>query len=198
MNNHTEWNTEFDRWLEPFLRALGHKACQQTAPSYVRGLITPGDRKSIRPVSDRNAPGQHERIHHFVSTSTWNTTPLETLIAREVQRLVGGKDAVLIVDDTTLPKKGNHSVGIGHQYSGTVGKMTNCQCVTPRVRRTTSPSPSPSTRCPSRSHCGCSCRANGRTTPRGAIKLVSPSVIAPQKPKVRLHSRSWIGSEQQV
>jgi SRSO17 transposase len=129
MSDHTDWNTELNRWLEPYLQALGHKSRQQTAPIYIRGLIAPGDRKSIRPISDRNAPGQHERIHHFVSTSTWDATPLETLIAQEAQQLVGGKDAVLIVDDTTLPKKGDYSVGIGHQYSGTVGKMTNCQCL---------------------------------------------------------------------
>lgn len=129
MNDHTDWNTEFSYWLEPFLQALGHKARQQTAPTYIRGLIAPGDRKSIRPISDRNAPGQHERIHHFVSTSTWDVSPLQVLIAQEAQQLVGGKNAVLIVDDTTLPKKGDHSVGVGHQYSGTVGKMTNCQCL---------------------------------------------------------------------
>jgi SRSO17 transposase len=125
----TDWNTEFDRWLEPFLDALGHKARQRWAPTYLRGLIAPGDRKSIRPLCDRIAPGEHEQIHHFVATSTWDTSPLETLIAKEAQRLVGGENAVLIVDDTTLPKKGDCSVGVGHQYSGTLGKMTNCQCL---------------------------------------------------------------------
>lgn len=125
----TDWNAEFDDWLEPFLDALGHKARQHWAPAYLRGLIAPGDRKSIRPLCDRVAPGQHEQIHHFVTTSAWDTAPLETLIAQEAQRLVGGKNTVLIVDDTTLPKKGEHSVGVGHQSSGTLGKMTNCQCL---------------------------------------------------------------------
>jgi hypothetical protein len=101
MSTPTDWNTESNQWLEPFQHALGHKACRETAPSYIRGLIGPGDRflvlqqhlpglgrKSIRPLSDRITPGEHQRIHHFVCASTWDTTPLETLIAKEAQRLV--------------------------------------------------------------------------------------------------------------
>lgn len=129
MSNPADWNAEFDLWLEPYLETLNHTARRRWATVYLRGLIAPGDRKSIRPLCDRVALGQHEQVHHFVSTSTWDTAPLETLVARKAQRLVGGKNAVLLVDDTTFPKKGDGSVGVGHQYSGTVGKMTNCQCL---------------------------------------------------------------------
>jgi SRSO17 transposase len=101
-----DWDTEFDTWLEPYLQALGYPARRRWATPYLHGLLAPGERKSIRPLCDRVAHGEHEQIHHFVCASPWETAPLETLLAREAQHLVGGNDAVLIVDDTTLPKKG--------------------------------------------------------------------------------------------
>lgn len=75
------------------------------------------------------APGDGEQLHHFIATSGWDTAPLEIELARKAQHLVGGREAYLIVDDTTLPKKGRCSVGVAPQYSGAVGKMTNCQAL---------------------------------------------------------------------
>jgi len=94
---------------------------------YLRGLLAPGERKSIRPLATRVAPAEGEQLHHFVCASGWDPAPLERVLVGMAQRLVGGRDAVLVVDDTTLPKQGHHSVGVAHQYSGTLGKNTNCQ-----------------------------------------------------------------------
>jgi SRSO17 transposase len=71
-------------------------------------------------------------LHHFVTTAPWDAAPwdaapVDARLAVAAQRLVGGPDAVLIVDDTTLPKKGTHSVGVAHQYSGAHGKQPPCQ-----------------------------------------------------------------------
>ena len=96
---------------------------------YLLGLLAPLERKSIQPMAQQLAPTEGEQLHHFVATSSWETTPLETELAPKAQQLVGGPDAYLIVDDTTLPKKGRCSVGVAHQYSGAVGKMTNCQAL---------------------------------------------------------------------
>lgn len=85
------------------------------------------ERKSIQPLAQQVAPRAGEQLHHFVATSRWETAPLETLLAHKAQHLVGGRAAYLIVDDTTLPKKGRCSVGVAPQYSGAVGKMANCQ-----------------------------------------------------------------------
>jgi SRSO17 transposase len=122
-----EWQQEFQEWLQPFLDALGHKARRKWAPLYMLGLLGPLERKSIQPMAQQIAPSQGEQLHHFVATSGWETAPLETELARKAQHLVGGPQAYLIVDDTTLPKKGRCSVGVAHQYSGALGKMTNCQ-----------------------------------------------------------------------
>jgi SRSO17 transposase len=93
------------------------------------GLLLPGDRKSMQPISLRMAPDDVEQIHHFVGTSCWDTEPVEQVLCRKVDRLLGGDDSYLIVDDTGLPKKGTESVGVSHQYCGVLGKQANCQCL---------------------------------------------------------------------
>lgn len=123
------WTEEFERWLAPFLDTLGHKMRRRWAPVYVRGLLGPGDRKSIQPMAERVAPTDHGQLHHFVATSPWETAPLEAVLAREAQHRVGGPDAVLIIDDTTLLKQGKHSIGVARQYSGAAGKRANCQAL---------------------------------------------------------------------
>jgi SRSO17 transposase len=94
---------------------------------YVRGLLGPGDRKSLEPLVARVAPDDYEQVHHFVCTSCWDPVPLERVLAAKAQAMVGGPDAVLIIDDTALLKQGRRSVGVARQYAGAAGKTTNCQ-----------------------------------------------------------------------
>src|SRR5687767_12706701 len=123
------WRREFTRWLAPFLAVLGHTARRRWAPVYLLGLLGPGERKCIQPLAARVAPADGEQLHHFVATSHWDTAPLEGVLAREGQRLVGGAEAVLIVDDTAVPKQGTCSVGVAHQYCGVLGKQATCQAL---------------------------------------------------------------------
>lgn len=123
----TAWEREFDRWLRPFWTALGDKRRQQWAAVYARGLLGPGERKSIEPLAARVAPDDGEQLHHFVCASCWDPAPLERVLAQKAHRLVGGPKAVLLVDDTALLKQGTHSVGVARQYAGAAGKTTNCQ-----------------------------------------------------------------------
>src|SRR5689334_12777454 len=121
------WEGELERWLEPFLARLGRKEQRRWAPFYLKGLILPGERKSVEPMAARVAPGDLQQLHHFVSTSPWATAPLEEELVRAADRSVGGPDAVLVVDDTALVKQGRHSVGVKRQYCGQLGKRANCQ-----------------------------------------------------------------------
>src|ERR671928_265259 len=105
------WERELERWLEPFLDRLSRQAQRRWAPVYMKGLLLPGERKSIEPMAARVAPGDVQQLHHFVSTCPWATAPLEDELVRAADRLVGGPDAVLAVDDTCLVKQGRHSVG---------------------------------------------------------------------------------------
>jgi SRSO17 transposase len=121
------WEREFDRWLAPFWAALGDRRRQPWGPVYVRGLLGPGERKSVQPLAARLAPDDYEQVHHFVCTSCWAPAPLERVLAEQAQQLVGGPDGVLIIDDTALLKQGRHSVGVARQYAGAAGKLCNCQ-----------------------------------------------------------------------
>src|SRR5262245_55355827 len=122
-----DWKDELGRWLKPFLDRLGHKARRQMCPLYVSGLIGPGDRKSIQPMAERLALGEYDQLHHFIAAGVWDTAPVESELLVQADRLVGGSDAVLVVDDTAIPKKGTHSVGVAPQYASALGKTANCQ-----------------------------------------------------------------------
>src|SRR4249919_886392 len=123
----SDWKDELGRWLQPFLDRLGHKARRRMCPLYVAGLIGPGDRKSVAPMAERFAPGDYDQLHHFVSAGVWDAAPLESELLIQADRLVGGSDAVLVIDDTAMPKKGKHSVGVAAQYASALGKTANCQ-----------------------------------------------------------------------
>ena len=125
-----DWKEELGRWLKPFLDRLGHKARRQMCPLYVSGLIGPGDRKSIQPMAERLALGEYDQLHHFIAAGVWDAAPVETELLVQADRLVGGSDAVLVIDDTAIPRKGTHSVGVAPQYASALGKTANCQmCV---------------------------------------------------------------------
>lgn len=114
-------------WLKPFVEKLGHKKRRQMCPVYVSGLIGPGERKSVGPMAERVAPEHYDRLHHFISDGVWDAAPLEAELAVQADRLVGGDDGVLVIDDTALPKKGDRSVGVAPQYASVLGKRANCQ-----------------------------------------------------------------------
>jgi SRSO17 transposase len=121
------WNDDLMRWLEPFVAALGHKAQRRMCPAYVAGLIGPGDRKSVQPMAARDAAVNYDQLHHFIGSGVWDAAPLEAVLLAEADKMVGGDNAWLIIDDTALPKKGRHSVGVAPQYASALGKTANCQ-----------------------------------------------------------------------
>jgi SRSO17 transposase len=96
-------------------------------PAYIAGLIGPGDRKSMQPMAARAGEVGYDQLHHFISAGIWDSAPLEAALLAEADRLVGGETAVLVIDDTALPKKGAHSVGVAPQYASSLGKTANCQ-----------------------------------------------------------------------
>jgi SRSO17 transposase len=124
-----DWRAALEAWLAPFLTRLGRIEQRHWAPVYLQGLLGPGERKSVEPMAARVAPGDVQQLHHFISTSPWRCEPLEEELVRAADRLVGGPEAVLVVDDTALVKQGRHSVGVARQYCGQLGKKANCQAL---------------------------------------------------------------------
>ncbi len=92
----------------------------------MKGLLGPDGPKSVQPLAARLGLRGHDQLHHFVSSAAWDDAPLRRVLAEQADRLVGNADAVLVIDDTAVPKKGTLSVGVAPQYRGKLGKQANC------------------------------------------------------------------------
>ena len=112
---------------------LGHAERARPLRDYCTGLILPGERKSVEPMAARTAPGrtaaQHQSLLHFVANALWSDKDVLAKVREMVLPAIekNGPIEAWIIDDTGLPKKGKHSVGVSHQYCGQLGKQANCQ-----------------------------------------------------------------------
>ena len=104
---------------------LGRKDRHPWAEAYVRGLLLEGERKSIEPMAKRLPDGNVQALQHFIGKSPWPYEPVRQQVASVLCPELG--PGLWIVDDTGFPKQGRHSVGVARQYSGTLGKIANCQ-----------------------------------------------------------------------
>jgi SRSO17 transposase len=92
--------------------------------TYLRGLLLDGRRKSMQPMAERLGV-DHQGLQQFVTTSTWDTTAVRARLARRAVDVV--EPVAWAIDDTGFPKDGDGSPGVARQYSGTLGKVGNCQ-----------------------------------------------------------------------
>jgi SRSO17 transposase len=93
--------------------------------TYLRALMLDGRRKSIEPMAARLADGDEQCLQQFVSQSPWEWQPVRERLAARLSAAIA--PLAWIVDDTGFPKAGRYSVGVARQYSGTLGKVGNCQ-----------------------------------------------------------------------
>ena len=84
----TDIDVELSLFLQPFIDRFGHRKRGAMCPLYIAGLIGPGDRKSIEPMAARLAPGQYDRLHHFISDGIWDDEPLRLELVRQADRMV--------------------------------------------------------------------------------------------------------------
>src|SRR6266849_956044 len=123
----------FEDYLERVAAVLGHSDRREPCRAYLVGLCLPGERKSIEPMAARVDPrhvrARHQSLHHFVSNAPWDDEAVlrvaRDYVLEQMER--HGAVAGWIVDDTGIPKKGRHSVGVARQYCGVLGKQDNCQ-----------------------------------------------------------------------
>src|SRR3954451_17704293 len=92
--------------------------------TYLRGLLLDGRRKSMQPMAERLGV-DHQGLQQFVSSSTWAVEPVRERLARRAVAVIAPE--AWVVDDTGFPKDGTASPGVARQYSGTLGKVGNCQ-----------------------------------------------------------------------
>ena len=127
--------SRFSEYIERLGSALGHADRLEPLRAYVSGLLLPGERKSVEPMAAKVDPhrvsARHQSMHHFVASAPWDAQAV-LRVARDYgleQLERHAPVAAWIVDDTGMPKKGSHSVGVTRQYCGALGKQDNCQVV---------------------------------------------------------------------
>jgi SRSO17 transposase len=105
------------------LRRPEQRRCAQL---YARGLLEAGSRKSLEPLVSRlGEDGDYEALQHFLADSPWDPVVVQRAVAERVAPEIGVE--AWVIDDTGIPKDGKHSPGVKRQYSGTLGKIGNCQ-----------------------------------------------------------------------
>ena len=125
--------SRFGKYVEGLVSVIGHADRERPLWDYCVGLVMTGERKSVEPIAAVTAPervaAQHQSLLHFVNQAPWSDAKLlakvREMVVPEMER--HGAIEAWIIDDTGLPKKGRHSVGVGRQYCGQLGKQDNCQ-----------------------------------------------------------------------
>jgi SRSO17 transposase len=112
------------RWLELFQRCFGHRAQRLALRTYVQGVFSDSERKSMQAMLARvTEPVSYQACQHFITNAQWDAER----VWRRLLDILPERRGVLILDGTSFPKQGVHSVGVARQYCGALGKIANCQ-----------------------------------------------------------------------
>jgi SRSO17 transposase len=118
------WLARLTTWLEHFELVFAHRAQRGGLRRYVEGVLCDSRRKSMAAMWARlRDPGTYQGLQYFISEATWDAAALW----RELRTRIPDRSGVLVLDGTGFPKQGSASVGVQRQYSGTLGKIGNCQ-----------------------------------------------------------------------
>jgi SRSO17 transposase len=120
----TLWLTEVERWLLPH---FARREARRHAWAYLRGLLSPVERKNGWQVAEVNGDATPYGIQHLLGRAQWNADAVRDDLRTYLVQYLGDPGAVLVLDETGFLKKGQQSVGVARQYSGTAGRVENCQ-----------------------------------------------------------------------
>jgi SRSO17 transposase len=123
----------FRAYAADLASVLGHADRVRPFKDYCIGLLSAEGRKSVEPLAAVTAPertaAQHQSLLHLVAQAPWSDQAVLSRVRERVLPSITRDEPVQawIIDDTSFPKKGSHSVGVARQYCGQLGKQDNCQ-----------------------------------------------------------------------
>ena len=120
---------ELASFLEPFASLFRRHTSRDSMERYVTGLLSDLPHKTCETIADVIAGTSSERLQHLLTDAAWDPLKLDEARVKQLLASHPGSSGILIFDDTGLPKQGSSSVGVAPQYSGTLGKIGNCQVV---------------------------------------------------------------------
>jgi SRSO17 transposase len=115
-----------DHFLDELTEAMGRSERAHWARVYVQGLLLDGQRKSVEPMAERIPGADVQALRQFLSQSPWDVAEVQRRLALKVVD-TWSEPELWILDETSFPKAGAHSVGVARQYCGALGKIANCQ-----------------------------------------------------------------------
>jgi SRSO17 transposase len=122
-----DWRAALDDLKACLGPALGRAETRASAGAFIDGLLSGAERKTGWMLAEEAGLDRPFRIQSLLGRSAWSADALRMLVQDYAMAAVGDEDGVLVVDETGFLKKGAHSVGVGRQYSGTAGRIENCQ-----------------------------------------------------------------------
>jgi SRSO17 transposase len=126
---------ELTEFVSSMVEGMGRVERRNALSAYVSGLLLDGERKSIEPIAARlvddptEIQAMRQRLQQAVVVAEWADDEMFRRLALKLDGELPGVEA-LVVDDTGFAKKGEYSVGVARQYSGTLGRVDNCQVAT--------------------------------------------------------------------
>lgn len=118
---------EIQSLMEEISGVFANKSGRELARSYIQGLFGPAERKNGWQLAEELGYQTPYRIQQFVYRGRWSADELRDALRRYAIKHLGETDGVLVVDETGFLKQGRKSCGVMRQYSGTAGKVANCQ-----------------------------------------------------------------------
>lgn len=116
--------TDIERRLAPYFERAEPR---QRALAYLRGLLSPAERKNSWQLAEVSGDATPYGLQHLLRRALWDPEAVRDELRRYVVQHLGDAAAVLVIDETGFLKKGRHSAGVARQYSGTAGRIENCQ-----------------------------------------------------------------------
>jgi SRSO17 transposase len=118
---------ELAEFLAPLRVHFTQGPSAETLRQYLTGLLSEHPNKNCDTLPEVVPETNQQQFNHLLTDMVWDEQALNRQRIAQMQRLPSEGDGVLIFDDTGFEKQGRHSVGVAHQYTGTAGKLTNCQ-----------------------------------------------------------------------